>query len=460
MTILTIVASVITIAIACSWVINNRESIVLSLLKLKPVGKFLGIRRFHKNRQKALEILLPRLKSSSRIRAMNFKGYSLALETDIPNTILFKLLKDNEKTRIVEVMVHFPDSPAVKKRKDEMGEDYRKSNFQEDIKETLRKIRTINDEFGGKIKLRFFQEPEVLWNMVIWDKGMLVGWYERKLPAYRSSGIEIRPNSILWNRFVKYFENTWNHRSISYESHSCFESIYPNSSCYNELIYRYERSLSRYFNLPPDNKNSLIILIGGGAATGKSTMACELAKVLGIRNIVSTDIIRQVVRYFDSKSEVLQVETWEAFQHLGEINGEHIEYCGLEAQAALIEPALLCAAEFALSKGMPTIIEGIHILPTGTKERLFKKLPNKRTLMFFIDSTEDRISKNFQLRKKTTHMRQVAQGFKNIDKRISLHKQIIQSAKKSKKNIVYGEDWKDLINNALDIVIKHIDNNL
>ena len=39
-----------------------------------------------------------------------------------------------------------------------------------------------------------------------------------------------------------------------------------------------------------------IILIGSASGIGKSTIASELAKILGIKHLIETDFIREIVR--------------------------------------------------------------------------------------------------------------------------------------------------------------------
>jgi 2-phosphoglycerate kinase len=46
----------------------------------------------------------------------------------------------------------------------------------------------------------------------------------------------------------------------------------------------------------------LIILIGGSSGVGTSSIAFEIANRLGIRNMISTDMIREVMRKIVSKS--------------------------------------------------------------------------------------------------------------------------------------------------------------
>lgn len=452
MTAISIIASVITISGAVLGLYKFRRRIIVFLLDLKPFKKYLGVLRIHKNRKKAFERLLPDFLSSSKIRTMNMKGYSLVMEADTPNTLLFNLLENGTREMKFDMLIYFPDSDALQRRMCELGEKYANSDFQKDIEECIRRIDIIKNKFGDRISSRLFSEPGVLWNLVIWDKGMLVGWYESNRSGYSTPCIEIRKNSILWNQFNKYYDNIWTYKSISKEAHSVFKAVFPHSDSYYNLIFKYESALIEYYKRKPDNMNTLIIFIGGGAATGKSTIAWELAKVLGIRNIISTDFVRQIIRQFNSES-VLQSETWDTWNIVSETKNPETLYKGLKAQTKIIEPFIISLIEYALAKGMSTIIEGIHILPNGD---LWQSIKNDNHILFFINASEDRINENYRLRKRSTHMRQTTQSFVSIDERIVLHNQIVKNAKEVGETVIEEENWDKLVKQALDIVFGHI----
>ncbi len=452
---ISIIASIITIAGAIFGLYKFRGRITVFFLGLKPSEKYLGVSRIHKNREKAFERVLPDLLSSSKIKTMNLKGYSLIIESDAPNTRLFKLLVEGNREMKFDMLIYFPDSEALQRRKSELGEKYASLDFQKDVEESIRRIDIIKNKFGDRINLRLFSEPRALWNFVIWDNGMLVGWYESNNPGYKTPYIEIRKDSILWNQFSKYYDNIWKYKSLSKEAHSVFQPVFPHSDSYYNLIFKYEANLSEYYKRQPDNKNALIIFMGGGAATGKSTIAWELAKTLGIRNIISTDFVRQIIRQFNTDN-LLQYETWDVWQLVSQSKNQETLYQGLEAQTKIIEPFILSLIEYALAKGMSTIVEGIHILPNSN---LWQSIKKNNHLLFFINASEDRINENYRLRKRSTHMRQTAQNFVGIDERIVLHNQIIKNAKDTGATIVEGENWNILINKALDVVFRHINKN-
>ncbi len=60
------------------------------------------------------------------------------------------------------------------------------------------------------------------------------------------------------------------------------------------------RRLQRFRNLQ-DLDLPVILLVGGGTGTGKSTVATEVAYRLGITRVTSTDFVRQTMRAFFAK---------------------------------------------------------------------------------------------------------------------------------------------------------------
>lgn len=64
-----------------------------------------------------------------------------------------------------------------------------------------------------------------------------------------------------------------------------------------------------------NKKRNVIILLSGCSGCGKSTLSCLLAMFLNIRRIISTDIIREVLRKFKIKKEkYLRFSTYESWK--------------------------------------------------------------------------------------------------------------------------------------------------
>jgi 2-phosphoglycerate kinase len=107
----------------------------------------------------------------------------------------------------------------------------------------------------------------------------------------------------------------------------------------------------------------LLLLLGGGTGVGKSTVATELARHLGITRVSSTDFIRQVLRSVvpENIAPELARSSFELDDRHGRNGGTpHAEF---ERQARQVLVGVHAEMERAVAEGMPLILEGIHLLP-------------------------------------------------------------------------------------------------
>jgi 2-phosphoglycerate kinase len=104
----------------------------------------------------------------------------------------------------------------------------------------------------------------------------------------------------------------------------------------------------------------LVVLIGGGSGVGKSTVATELARHLGITHVSSTDFIRQILRSVvpDTIAPELARSSFELDQ--GDGAAVHAEF---ERQAHQVLVGVRATIERATREGTPLIVEGIHLCP-------------------------------------------------------------------------------------------------
>ena len=117
-----------------------------------------------------------------------------------------------------------------------------------------------------------------------------------------------------------------------------------------------------------DGDRPLIILLGGVACTGKSTLATELANSLGIVRTQSTDMLREVMRILipERVSPPLHASSFNAGQVMERDEpyfikeDEHLLY-GFQRQSELVELACQAVLQRALNEGVSMILEGVHI---------------------------------------------------------------------------------------------------
>jgi len=116
----------------------------------------------------------------------------------------------------------------------------------------------------------------------------------------------------------------------------------------------------------------LILLIGGTAGCGKSTIATELAHRLEIVRIQSTDMLREVMRMMipDRLMPVLHCSSFNAWKELPQSDNNTDEDLeddlinGYRAQAELLAVAIEAAIQRALHERVSLIVEGVHVHPS------------------------------------------------------------------------------------------------
>ena len=108
----------------------------------------------------------------------------------------------------------------------------------------------------------------------------------------------------------------------------------------------------------------IIVLIGGGTGTGKSTIATELAYRLGITRVTSTDFVRQTMRAFFSPEFMpsIHYSSFEAGRYLSPDEPDPFVRGFLE-QTRNVLVGVKAAMDRALQEGFSMVLEGVHLVP-------------------------------------------------------------------------------------------------
>ena len=99
-----------------------------------------------------------------------------------------------------------------------------------------------------------------------------------------------------------------------------------------------------------------IILIGGSAGTGKTTLASELSWQLGLDHRLGTGFIREIVKSQHHKEDCLELHAFTFRSERPIVN--------IVAQAKRLKPAVIACIERAKHEGTSLLIEGTHLLPS------------------------------------------------------------------------------------------------
>ena len=111
----------------------------------------------------------------------------------------------------------------------------------------------------------------------------------------------------------------------------------------------------------------VVLFLGGATGTGKSTLAMELAFLLGIRMVVSTDMIRETMRTVLSAEVVpgLHDHSFRGMLQGGQVLSDPQErvLAGFRQQASQVAVGVRAVIRRALREHTHMIVEGTHLMP-------------------------------------------------------------------------------------------------
>jgi len=106
-----------------------------------------------------------------------------------------------------------------------------------------------------------------------------------------------------------------------------------------------------------------VIFITGAQGTGKSFVATEVANRLGIKKVMSTDIIRELIRKSIQRTPETEVLHRSAVLTDLVPEAKHPEIRGFKQQAKYLQEYIRTEIEQSKKKNKDIIFEGIHLLP-------------------------------------------------------------------------------------------------
>lgn len=202
------------------------------------------------------------------------------------------------------------------------------------------------------------------------------------------------------------------------------------------------------------SKKPLIILIGGASGVGTSTMAFELANRLRLKNLISTDMIREVMRKIVSKelSPVIHKSSFDAHESIrtpsirvdpvieGYISHVDVVNVGIEA-----------IIERSVKEGISTIIEGVHIVPGFINKEL---MDNNNIIMFAltVDDEESHKQRFYSRCRQPWVKRSLERYMENFGTIRKTQRFLVDQAKINNVRVINNVD----INESIDIMIGDI----
>lgn len=142
---------------------------------------------------------------------------------------------------------------------------------------------------------------------------------------------------------------------------------------------KHDKELAERVKIMTEDFNSikpLIILLGGVTGIGKSTISQVLGERLGIKSIIGTDLIRELLRVTISKDLMpsLHTSSYIAYEQLDTSFMPALaeSIVGFEEQARFVVVGIEAAIERAIDDNELMVIEGVHLVPGLIKSQIVK----------------------------------------------------------------------------------------
>ena len=202
------------------------------------------------------------------------------------------------------------------------------------------------------------------------------------------------------------------------------------------------------------SKKPLIILIGGASGVGTSSMAFELANRLRLKNLISTDMIREVMRKIVSKelSPVIHKSSFDAYESIRTPSiriDSVIE--GYISHVDVVNVGIEAIIERSVKEGISTIIEGVHIVPGFIKDELIE---DNNIIMFTltVDDAEARKQRFNSRCRQPWVKRSLERYMENFGTIRKTQNFLVKQAEIHNTPVINNED----INETIDIMIEDI----
>ena len=202
------------------------------------------------------------------------------------------------------------------------------------------------------------------------------------------------------------------------------------------------------------SKKPLIILIGGASGVGTSSMAFELANRLRLKNLISTDMIREVMRKIVSKelSPVIHKSSFDAYESIRTPSiriDSVIE--GYISHVDVVNVGIEAIIERSVKEGISTIIEGVHIVPGFIKEELIE---DNNIIMFTLTVEDEEAHKQrfYSRCRQPWVKRSLERYMENFGSIRKTQNFLVKQAEIHNTPVINNED----INETIDIMIEDI----
>ena len=207
-----------------------------------------------------------------------------------------------------------------------------------------------------------------------------------------------------------------------------------------------------------DPDRPVIILLGGAAGVGKTSLALEVAHRLGIGRVLSTDSIRQIMRLMLSRalSPAIHGSSYDAHKLLpADDRGIDRVIGGFLEQAATVAVGIRASLERAVNENASLVMDGVSIVPGLTDLVPFSEIAD---VIFLVVGTldEETFSNRFAARAAQAKDRPPHRYLENLGSIVEIQDHFLELAERFEVPIVDNISF----DRSVLLIIRHVTDTL
>jgi 2-phosphoglycerate kinase len=195
-----------------------------------------------------------------------------------------------------------------------------------------------------------------------------------------------------------------------------------------------DRAAERYlvWRKYQDPDRPVIILLGGAAGVGKTSLALEVAHRLGIGRMLSTDSIRQIMRIMLSRdlAPTIHASSYDAHTLLPrQALGDDPVIEGYMAQATTVSVGVRASIDRAIAENTSLVLDGVSIVPGLIDPESYA---DQADLIFLIVSTldEEAFANRFSARAANAKQRAPHRYLENLEAILAIQNHLLELAER------------------------------
>lgn len=202
-------------------------------------------------------------------------------------------------------------------------------------------------------------------------------------------------------------------------------------------------------------KKPYVILIGSASGIGKSTIASELAKTLGIKHLIETDFIREIVRGIIGPefAPALHKSSFDAYVTIRDKDryqgdDKSLISAGFEEHASFVIPAIEKVIRRAVDDFDDIVLEGVHLVPGLVN---IEKFENDASIHFFVLTSDEEVHKE-RFVKRAMKIKRGGKHLEYFKENRIINDLLVQRAKEHGVTVVNNLDIDKTVKRMLTVI--------